>query len=110
MERDNDYEEWLDEIVTLDLRCSLHPQERLSSPNGMFDAPCGLCEAEMAEEENSRDEPEMGSDARRRQERRERFASSWAVAMYEGEEWDCARCGCSPVSCDCPNYTPKEDE
>jgi hypothetical protein len=28
-------------------RCPHHPHIATSSPNGMFDAPCGACEAEM---------------------------------------------------------------
>jgi hypothetical protein len=39
---------------------------------------------------------------------RHRLANSWAVKMYEGAEWKCSTCGCSPVYCDCPTYTPSE--
>jgi hypothetical protein len=28
-------------------RCPRHPNIKTSSPDGMFDAPCGACEAEM---------------------------------------------------------------
>lgn len=33
-------------------RCPKHPNEKTSSPDGMFDTPCGACEYEM----------EMGAD------------------------------------------------
>lgn len=32
-------------------RCSVHPSEVTSSPDGMFDAPCGYCEAAMETDE-----------------------------------------------------------
>lgn len=28
-------------------RCARHPEQVTSSPDGMFDSPCGACEAEM---------------------------------------------------------------
>jgi hypothetical protein len=28
-------------------RCDRHPEQKTSSPDGMFDAPCPACEAEM---------------------------------------------------------------
>jgi len=37
------------EIVGDPRRCPRHPGERTSSDDGMFDAPCGLCEAAEAE-------------------------------------------------------------
>jgi len=92
MERDYDYEEWLDEIDASDVtgdprRCALHPLERLSSPNGMFDAPCGLCEAEMAEEENSR--PDWVNPCR--------SCLTTGVILVEGL---CLDCGPGPVDWD----------
>jgi hypothetical protein len=39
-------------------------------------------------------------------ERQERFLNSWSVDMYEGDEWRCAKCSCSPFSCSCPTYKP----
>ena len=32
-------------------KCSRHPHIKTSSGDGMFDAPCGACEAEMDEED-----------------------------------------------------------
>lgn len=42
-------------------RCPVHPQCATSSPDGMFDAPCDLCEAEMdadADCEHGAEEPD----------------------------------------------------
>ncbi len=32
-------------------RCPVHPEQRTSSPDGLFDAPCGRCEALSAAED-----------------------------------------------------------
>ena len=33
-------------------RCPVHPNEKISSDNGLFDAPCGICEADMADQDS----------------------------------------------------------
>jgi hypothetical protein len=48
---DHDIEEYDGEIFFEGdpRRCPRHPNEVTSSPDGMFDAPCGACEFEMEE-------------------------------------------------------------
>lgn len=40
-------------------RCPRHPQVQTSSPDGMFDAPCGACEFEMEEHYGANDPEPM---------------------------------------------------
>ena len=59
-------------------RCPRHPSEKTSSADGMFDAPCGACEAEMDE-----DLPYTGEGSIAE------VLGSEAAEMYEGPVgWD----------------------
>lgn len=54
-----DYTGDRDDVYTGDpRRCPRHPHVATSSPDGMFDAPCGACEYEMDEREEERHEQE----------------------------------------------------
>lgn len=43
-------------------RCPRHPEVTTSSPDGLFDAPCGLCEAAMEAGIDTSEIPELGPD------------------------------------------------
>jgi hypothetical protein len=59
-------------------RCPRHPSEKTSSADGMFDAPCGACEAEMDD-----DLPYTGEGSIAE------VLGSEAAEMYEGPlGWD----------------------
>lgn len=47
-------------------RCPAHPHVRTSSPHGLYDAPCGHCEAEMAAAEDQAEWEALSPEERER--------------------------------------------